>query len=58
LTNRYEAKVLLSNLINISPNVDFEIDDIYIYPKKAIFNFNLEPKTKYTINLSSFPTDI
>jgi hypothetical protein len=60
LQNREEAKILLLNLIETSPKLDYEIllEDIYIYPRKAILNLNLEPKTEYTISLKSFSTDI
>jgi hypothetical protein len=48
---------LLANLIEISPKIKVEIDDIYIYPKKAILNLDLAPLTEYSISLASFETD-
>ena len=45
-------------LIEINPKVEITIDDIILYPKKAILNIQLIPKTEYNISLKNFDTNI
>lgn len=58
IENRVEAKKRLFNLIEIEPKVNFTIDDIYLYPNKAILNLPLQPLTEYKIKLKPFKTKI
>gem|GEM_PF-597664 len=58
LKNRIEAKKRLVGLLEISPKVDFDEEDIVLYEKKAILEFPLEPLKEYTFSLKSFDSGI
>lgn len=56
IDNRIKAKQRLLELLEIKPQVDFSLDDIVLYPKKAILYLNLKPLTEYKFSLKSFET--
>ena len=56
LENRWEAKKRLASLLDISPDINIESEHIVFYPKKAIVNLEMKPKTTYSVSLWSFKT--
>lgn len=58
INNRIDAKKRLINLIEITPNVNINIDDIVLYKKEAIINLDLTPKTEYKVKLKPFNLNI
>lgn len=56
IDNRIKAKQKLINLLEIEPKININIDNIVLYPKKAILYLNLKPETKYNFSLKSFKT--
>lgn len=58
IQNRVDAKKRLVGLFQIAPEIEVNINDIYLYPRKAILNLNLEPLTEYTVSLLPYETDM
>jgi len=57
MSNRVIAKEKLIKLISISPKIDFNNNDIILYPNKWIINLNLKSETEYKITLNSFKNE-
>jgi len=58
IKNRIKAKEKLISLLKIEPKIDINIEDIVLYPKKAILNIKIKPETEYVLNMKSFDTKI
>lgn len=58
IDHRIEAKKRLISLLEISPKVEFDIDDIVLHSKQARISLDLLPKTKYTFSLKSYDSEL
>lgn len=58
IENRLAAKKRLIDLIEIEPSIEINLDDVYLYPQRAILNLALEPTSSYTIGLLPYETDM
>lgn len=52
--NRVEAKNRFLSFIDISPKLDYDINDLVLYPNKAILSLPLNPLTNYDIKFKNY----
>lgn len=53
IQNRVEAKKRLLDTIEFSPSVDLSLDDVVLYPNRALLYAKLEPTTSYEIKVKN-----
>lgn len=58
IAHRTEAKKRLIELLDITPQVSLDVDDITLYSSEAILSLDLLPETEYLFALRSYDSEI
>ncbi|MDD3646175.1 MAG: MG2 domain-containing protein [Candidatus Gracilibacteria bacterium] len=53
IQNRVDAKKRLLEILEFSPSIDLGVDDVVLYPNRAVLYAKLEPTTSYEIKVKN-----